>query len=77
MVSVVAFTFCILSYVRRKGREMIVKGKFVKDWDKSKISTAYQRPNKFRIITWDMGRIQGWLLGQKPLARNLIEKVIR
>jgi len=56
---------------------MIIKGKFVKDWDKSKISTAYQRPNQFRIITWDMGRIQSWLLGKQPLARNFIEKVIR
>ena len=56
---------------------MIVKGKFIKDWDKSKISTGYQKPNQFRVITWDMGRFQGWLLGQTPLARNLIEKVIR
>jgi hypothetical protein len=56
---------------------MIVGGKIIKDWDKSQISTAYQKPNQFRQITWDMGRIQGWLLGQKPLARNLIEKVIR
>jgi len=56
---------------------MIVKGKIVKDWDKSQISTAYQKPNQFKIVTWDMGRIQCWLLGQKPLARNLIEKVIR
>ena len=56
---------------------MIVKGKFIKDWDKSKISTAYQKPNQFKVITWDMGRVQGWLLGQNPLARNLIEKVIR
>ena len=56
---------------------MIIKGKFVKDWDKSQISTGYQRPNQFRIITWDMGRVQSWLLGQKPLARTLLEKVIR
>ena len=56
---------------------MIIKGKFIKDWDKSQISTGYQQPNKFRIITWDMGRIQGWLLGKQPLARNFIEKVIR
>ena len=56
---------------------MIIKGKFIKDWDKSQISTGYQKPNQFKIVTWDMGRIQGWLLGQKPLARNLIEKVIR
>ena len=56
---------------------MIVKGKFIKDWDKSQISTAYQKPNQFKIVTWDMGRIQGWLRGHKPLARNLIEKVIR
>ena len=56
---------------------MIVNGKLIKDWDKSHISTAYQKPNQFRLITWDMGRIQSWLLGQKPLARNLLEKVIR
>ena len=56
---------------------MIINGKIVKDWDKSQISTGYIQPNKFRIITWDMGRIQGWLLSQKPLSRNLIEKVIR
>ena len=56
---------------------MIVGGKIIKDWDKSQISTAYQKPNQFRIITWDMGRIQSWLLGQKTLARNLIERAIR
>ena len=56
---------------------MIAKGKFIKDWDKSKISTAYQKPNQFKVITWDMGRIQSWLLGQKPLSRNLLEKLIR
>jgi hypothetical protein len=56
---------------------MIINGRIVKDWDKSQISTGYQRPNQFRIITWDMGRVQGWLLGHKPLARNLIQKVIR
>ena len=56
---------------------MIIKGKFIKDWDKSQISTGYQRPNQFRIITWDMGRIQSWLLGKQPLARTLLEKVIR
>jgi hypothetical protein len=56
---------------------MIVKGKLIKDWDKSQISTGYQRPNQFRQITWDMGRIQSWLLGQKPLFRTLLEKVIR
>jgi len=56
---------------------MIVNGKLIKDWDKSQISTTYQRPPQFQIITWDMGRIQSWLLGQKPLTRNLLEKVIR
>jgi hypothetical protein len=56
---------------------LIVKGKFIKDWDKSQISTGYQRPPQFKVITWDMGRVQGWLLGQTPLARNFIEKVIR
>jgi hypothetical protein len=56
---------------------MIVKGKFIKDWDKSQISTAYQKPNQFKIVTWDMGRIQGWLLGQKPLSRNIIERIIK
>jgi len=56
---------------------MIIKGKIVPDWDKSKISTAYQKPNQFRVITWGMGRIQSWLLGQKPLSRNLLEKLIR
>jgi len=56
---------------------VIVKGKFIKDWDKSQISTAYQRPNQFRVITWDMGRIQSWLLGKQPLARTLLERVIR
>ena len=57
-------------------RTMIIKGKFVRDWDKSKISTAYIPPNRFRVITWDMGRIQSWLLGQKPLSRNIIERFI-
>ena len=61
----------------RKGRAMIIKGKFVNDWDKSKISTAYIPPNRFRVITWDMGRIQSWLLGQKPLSRNIIERIIK
>ena len=56
---------------------MIIKGKFIKDWNKSQISTGYQRPNQFRIITWDMGRIQSWLLGKQPLARTILEKVIR
>jgi hypothetical protein len=56
---------------------MIINGKIVKDWDVSKMSTGYQKPNQFKIITWDMGRFQSWLLGQKPLSRNLIEKVIR
>jgi len=56
---------------------LIINGKIVPDWDKSKISTAYQKPNQFRVITWDMGRVQGWLLGKTPLARNFIEKVIR
>jgi len=56
---------------------MIVKGKFIKDWDKSQISTGYQRPNQFRVITWDMGRVQSWLLGKQPLSRTLLEKVIR
>jgi len=56
---------------------MIINGKIVKDWDKTQISTGYQQPNKFRIITWDMGRIQGWLLGQKPLSRNIIERIIK
>lgn len=56
---------------------MIINGKIVPDWDKSKISTAYQKPNQFKIITWDMGRVQGWLLGQKPLSRKLLEKLIR
>ena len=56
---------------------MIIKGKFIKDWDKSKISTAYIPPNRFRVITWDMGRIQGWFLGQKPLSRNIIERIIK
>jgi hypothetical protein len=60
-----------------KGAEMIAKGKFIKDWDKSQISTGYQRPNQFRVITWDMGRIQSWLLGKQPLTRTLLEKVIR
>ena len=58
-------------------KHVIVKGKFIKDWDKSQISTAYQKPNQFKVITWDMGRIQSWLLGKQPLARNFIEKVIR
>ena len=56
---------------------MIINNKIVKDWDKSQISTGYQRPPQFKVITWDMGRVQGWLLGQTPLARNLIEKVIK
>ena len=56
---------------------MIINGKFVKDWDKSQISTGYIQPNRFRIITWDMGRFQSWLLGQKPLSRSILEKVIR
>ena len=56
---------------------MIINGRIIKDWNKSQISTGYQRPNQFRIITWDMGRIQSWLLGKQPLARTLLEKVIR
>jgi hypothetical protein len=55
---------------------MIIKGRFVRDWDKSKISTAYIPPNRFKVITWDMGRVQSWLLGQKPLSRNIIERFI-
>jgi hypothetical protein len=62
---------------RTGGIVLIINGKIVRDWDKSQISTGYQKPNQFRVITWDMGRVQGWLLGQTPLARNLIEKVIR
>jgi hypothetical protein len=56
---------------------LIINGRIIKDWDKSQISTAYQRPNQFRVITWDMGRVQSWLLGKQPLARTLLEKVIR
>ena len=56
---------------------LIINGRIVKDWDKSQISTGYQRPNQFRVITWDMGRVQSWLLGKQPLARTLLEKVIR
>jgi hypothetical protein len=56
---------------------MIINGKIVKDWDVSKMSTGYQKPNQFRIITWDMGRFQSWLLGKQPLSRTLLEKVIR
>jgi len=56
---------------------LIINGRIVKDWDKSQISTGYQKPNQFKVITWDMGRVQGWLLGQNLLARNIIEKVIR
>jgi hypothetical protein len=65
------------SIQRTRGFILIINGKIIKDWDKSQISTAYQRPNQFRIITWDMGRIQSWLLGKQPLARTLLEKVIR
>jgi len=56
---------------------MIVNGKLIKDWDRAQISTAYQKPNQFRLITWDMGRIQSWLLGEKRLTRNLLERMIR
>jgi len=56
---------------------VIINGRIVKDWDKSQISTGYQRPPQFQIITWDMGRVQSWLLGKQPLARTLLEKVIR
>ena len=62
---------------KTKGTEVIINGKIVKDWDKRQISTGYQRPNQFRAITWDMGRVQSWLLGKQPLARTLLEKVIR
>jgi hypothetical protein len=62
---------------RTGGFILIIHGKFIKDWDKSQISTGYQRPNQFRLITWDMGRVQSWLLGKQPLARTLLEKVIR
>jgi hypothetical protein len=55
---------------------MIIKGKIVQDWDKSKISTAYQKPNQFKVITWDMGRFQSWILGEKKLSKNLLEKFI-
>jgi hypothetical protein len=65
------------SIQRTGGFILIINGRIVKDWDKSQISTGYQRPNQFRVITWDMGRVQSWLLGQKPLARTLLEKVIR
>jgi hypothetical protein len=62
---------------RTGGIVLIINGKIIKDWDKSQISTGYQRPNQFRLITWDMGRGQSWLLGKQPLARTLLEKVIR
>jgi hypothetical protein len=65
------------SIQRTRGFILIINGKFIKDWDKSQISTAYQRPPQFQIITWDMGRVQSWLLGKQPLARTLLEKVIR
>jgi hypothetical protein len=61
----------------KRNIKMLINGKIVKDWDKSQISTGYIPPNRFRIITWDMGRFQSWLLGEKPLSRNLIEKVIK
>jgi hypothetical protein len=56
---------------------MIVNGKIVPDWDKSKISTGYQRPAQFKMVTWDMGRLQGWLLGQNKLKRSFFERIIR
>jgi hypothetical protein len=65
------------SIQRTGGFILIINGRIIKDWDKSQISTGYQRPPQFQIITWDMGRVQSWLLGKQPLARTLLEKVIR
>jgi len=58
-----------------EGLTMLVKGKFIKDWDKSKMCTAYFTTQKFQVISYDMEKLQDALLWNKPLARTLIEKL--
>jgi hypothetical protein len=54
---------------------MIVNGKFVKDWDKSKISTAYEYPLQTQIVSWDMEKLQSALLWGKPMKVTLKDRL--
>ena len=54
---------------------MIVNGKLVKDWDKSKISTAYQYPPQNQTISWDMEKLQSALLWGKPMNVTLKDRL--
>lgn len=53
----------------------IVNGKFVKDWDKYKIGTAYVRPPQNQVISWDMERLQTHLLWGAPLRPTLRDRL--
>ena len=54
---------------------MIVNGKFVKDWDKYKIGTAYVRPPQNQVVSWDMERLQTHLLWGGPLRPTLRDRI--
>lgn len=54
---------------------MLVKGKFIKDWDKSKMCTAYFKPQQFQVVSYDMEKLQAALLWNKPLGRTLVDKL--
>lgn len=54
---------------------MIINGKFVKDWDKYKIGTAYVPPPQNQVISWDMERLQTHLLWGSPLRPTLRDRL--
>jgi hypothetical protein len=53
---------------------MIVNGKLVKDWDKSKISTAYVPPKPCQYVSWDMERLQAAALWGRPIWSTAWER---
>jgi hypothetical protein len=54
---------------------MLVNGKIVKDWDKTKISTAYTPPPQCQIVSWDMEKLQAALLWGDPLKLSLKDRL--
>ena len=55
---------------------MLVNGKFVKDWDKSKISSAYTpKWYKYSNMNHDMERLQSALVWGTPFLPSLQSKL--
>jgi len=58
------------------GVNMLVNGKFVKDWDKERIGIAYH-PVWYRhsAMCYDMHRLQDHLLDGYPLLPSVFDKL--